>query len=135
MRIPFTPFLIRAPATWDDLTQALLEATEGRSSDLRYITSPAGVTDVPTSIEVVRTPVTGESDYEIEVYWKNRCRVGDDAVAYRIAVALGTPVIVPNRDVDPNDWLLVTHDGDLYTPIVLDLKLMARDRRIVYKRA
>ena len=128
-------FLIQSPGSWDDVTRTLLDATEGRASDIRYVKSRDAVTDKPSSIEVVRTALTGDADYEIEVHWKNQCRLGDDAVAYRIAGALGTPVVLPNRDVEPYDWLLVTHDGDIYTPIVLDVELMERNRRIAYRRA
>lgn len=135
MRFSYTPFFIRSPESWDDLSRTLLDATEGRAARLRYVASRDAVTDSASMIDVVKKPLTGEADYEIEVHWKNHCRLGDDAIAYRISRAMRLPVIVPDRDHEPNDWLRVTHNGDIYTLIDLDIELYARDLCIAYKKA
>lgn len=38
MRLPFTPFLIRTPPSWTVVENTLLDATEGRISQIRFNT-------------------------------------------------------------------------------------------------
>lgn len=135
MRVPFTPFLIQTPPSWTDVEQTLLDATEGRISKLRWVSSRDQVTADRAILDVVKLPLTGAADFEIEVHWKNRCRLGDDTVAYRLSRALRQPVIVPNRDVDPPDWMMVTHDGDIYTPIHFNAELLERSRQVEFQIA
>jgi hypothetical protein len=135
MRLPFTPFLIRTPPSWTVVEKTLLNATEGRICQIRFVPSRAQVSADRTMLDVVKFPLTGAADFELEVHWKNRCRLGDDTVAYRLSQALEQPVIVPNRDANPPSWMMVTHDGAIYTPIHFNAELLERNRRVEFRIA
>ncbi len=82
-------------------------------------------------INILVMELRGQADYALEIYWNGMNELADDTVGMYLAIALQSPVIVPDNAASPFSWLRLSPSG-IIEQIDLDRERLHEDSTVSY---
>ena len=129
MHVDRTTMLLPKLPQWSELEFVLAQSVSSRNVRIRLI-STANETPIDASAIFVRiNALTGEAECELDVEWNGNCKLGDDAVGFRVCHLMQSAVILRNYDDLPTPWMRLKPGFEIEN-VVIDDDLL-RTRRCV----
>ncbi|XZE19333.1 hypothetical protein SH449x_004650 [Pirellulaceae bacterium SH449] len=107
MHVDRTTMLLPKHPDKAELESLLIQLASPRQVHVRFLSTGTKASGAPTAIEVRTNNLTGAADCELDIYWNGNCKLGDDAVGFRVMQIVQCDVVLRNYDESPPSWILL----------------------------
>lgn len=126
MHIDRTTMLLPKLPQWSELESLLAQCVSSRNVRIRLISTTNEMPSDASAIFVRISSLTGDAECELDVEWNGNCKLGDDAVGFRVCHLMHSAVILRNYDEFPTPWMRLKPGFEIEDVVVHDDLLRTR---------